>query len=1776
MAGGLGFDGHETMLLPPLDLAVMAATLRNSGETVEVIDADPLGLDGQGVYQRVAGQNWNVIIGTASLPTLNHDAAFLAGLRKFHPLAKIIGKTLVRDHAVLQSFLQKSGADFVIHGEADLNILQLLHGHSRSGTAWLERQGLSHAPVFHFDAGEPVQDLDNLPFAARDLLPNSRYSYPLLGSPVATLQTSRGCPYPCGYYCPYPLVEGVKWRAQSPQRIFNELQDIIETVGLRKVYFRDATFTLNQRRIHQLCDLIIDANWSFEWVCETRVDCLSDDLLDKMKAAGCIGLLVGVETGDEQIMHDKEGKKGLTIPKLTRLREKTFQLGIRLHFLLIVGLPKETRESLVSTYDLMFQHQPDTVGITIITPYPGTPLYEEGVREGWVDSFQWENYGGHQVVMHTPHLTREDLVVGKRFLEEGFTLLHKQRTSSFAPELAALSVQHYDDLLRWAYELDEPVARIQECAIAARVEDAYSVGEEPSGGSIGIATPNSSMSSPLISVIIPTFNRRAILRKTLLGMASQTLPPEQFEVIVIDDGSSDDTMEMLQKWKAPFQLRAFTQSHGGPNVARNFGLQQAKSWIVLLTGDDMIPGPSFLESHLKFHLSHKEPVQAMIGFIDWSPEIPVTPFMRFITSPEGGHQFSFHLAKEGKVDFRLFYTSNLSLKREFISLEPGPFDTDFTYPAYDDIELGYRLTNRGMQLHFQSQAVTYHHHEITLPAFVERQKSAGRMAWILDRKQPDIKQFLPLTELSEPNVPDSEELRKLLELVLELEKPDPQKLGLFRSQGEAFDQVYARTILYPVYSKLLYSAQCFGAREATKSGGMLHADTPNTREESSGSLTKLSPTQEGKGVSTGRRFFSQSSSMASQGSSQLSKVIAIPNDPICGKIRLVNPLGACRDRLWLEGQVVGEGEVGRDGLTLPTGQGIIWLLQRTSRFEERFVRDALMKGTRIVHDLDDLLWEIPEDNVNKKVIGPGLVAHLMKLLRVAECVTVSTEPLQQALETLGIQSTILPNCLVADEWIGLKPQRGVGRRPRIGWAGQAGVHRQDIAIMTYLIEALGDEVEWVFLGEAPQHARQPGKSWELHSMVDLVNFPRALANLHLDLALAPLAPSKFNEAKSDLRLLQYGILGYPVIATDIFPHQHAPVTRVPNEAKAWLQAIREHIYNAEAADAKGKELRQWVLDNRLLEQWAPCYRAAWLGRAGQKKSGSLSDGHPIVLSSSSSLYQPSLKTAFECSIIIPVFNKVELTRQCLIHLAEVTDGCSYEVIVVDNNSTDGTKELLANLGGDIQVISNPENFGFAKACNQGAAAAKGRNFVFLNNDTIPKPGWLQALVDEVETHQDVAVVGSKLLYPDETIQHAGVVFSKNCLTPYHIFNGAPGDLHAANVRREFQAVTAACFLIRRKDFEAIGGFDEAFRNGFEDVDLCLKIRERGRKVVYQPKSVLYHLEHQTPGRKDPEAERHNGNLLMSRWASKIVVDEDLYTVPEGYANRYYFRDGWLRQSLEPFQSDEEKTQWNRVQRVQELLLSWRYATTQGLKGQDDRELHTLLSDDLEWPEDSEVLRWAAKLCNSLQLFDGERAFWKRTLSFGEDRETREQLAKLALNVKDLSEAAHHVQALLRSDPNNGSGYWFQGILLMQSQQCAEAARSFRRAIQYGYDARKAGIGLGMACMGMGDVEEAWKIFEQVGSDHPDDAEAMNGLIQSGTSLQRWEGLGQWLSRYVERNPADCDMRFALAGVEFRAGRMASAKQQFEMLSLLKPDYEGLTDLKVLLQPAPVDTHAFAT
>ena len=151
----------------------------------------------------------------------------------------------------------------------------------------------------------------------------------------------------------------------------------------------------------------------------------------------------------------------------------------------------------------------------------------------------------------------------------------------------------------------------------------------------------------------------------------------------------------------------------------------------------------------------------------------------------------------------------------------------------------------------------------------------------------------------------------------------------------------------------------------------------------------------------------------------------------------------------------------------------------------------------------------------------------------------------------------------------------------------------------------------------------------------------------------------------------------------------------------------------------------------------------------------------------------------QVSIIIPAFNNLALTRQCLEAVRKTADPVPAEIIVVDNGSTDGTSAYLLQEqeAGHLQAIINSENLGFAKACNQGARAAAGHYIVFLNNDTIAQPHWLEEMVHVAESDTNIGIVGSKLLFPDGTIQHAGVVVSASKL-PYHIYRGCPGDLPA--------------------------------------------------------------------------------------------------------------------------------------------------------------------------------------------------------------------------------------------------------------------------------------------------------------------------------------------------------------------------------------------------------------
>lgn len=269
-----------------------------------------------------------------------------------------------------------------------------------------------------------------------------------------------------------------------------------------------------------------------------------------------------------------------------------------------------------------------------------------------------------------------------------------------------------------------------------------------------------------------------------------------------------------------------------------------------------------------------------------------------------------------------------------------------------------------------------------------------------------------------------------------------------------------------------------------------------------------------------------------------------------------------------------------------------------------------------------------------------------------------------------------------------------------------------------------------------------------------------------------------------------------------------------------------------------------------------------------------------------------------CSIIIPVHNRASLTRQCLNRLLQLETTIHPKIIVIDGASTDLTAETLNAYGEQIRAITLPDNPGFAAACNLGATLATTDTLIFLNNDTLPQPGWLENLLDYARAHPHAAMIGAKLLYPDDTVQHAGVVICQDHY-PRHIYTSFPADHPAVNKSRPFQIVTAACALVRRDLFAAFDGFDLSYSNGYEDVDFCLRLGAAGHEIHYCHTAVLIHLESATRPLQAPEK---NLQLYRERWLARVVPDEFNYYLEDGLIEVDYSPSYPLQMKISPLLS----------------------------------------------------------------------------------------------------------------------------------------------------------------------------------------------------------------------------------------------------------------------------------
>lgn len=356
---------------------------------------------------------------------------------------------------------------------------------------------------------------------------------------------------------------------------------------------------------------------------------------------------------------------------------------------------------------------------------------------------------------------------------------------------------------------------------------------------------------------------------------------------------------------------------------------------------------------------------------------------------------------------------------------------------------------------------------------------------------------------------------------------------------------------------------------------------------------------------------------------------------------------------------------------------------------------------------------------------------------------------------------------------------------------------------------------------------------------------------------------------------------------------HNMVLRVAEQARN-IYHVRKVLYHWRVhpgSTAAGSGEKPWTQESG---------RIAVQEHLDRMKIDALVTDDPIIANSYNVEYRvPS--PAPRISIIIPNKDCPVLLRRCIESIYQKTDYANYEIILVENNSDEASTfslyEELKSQYRNLRVISYEGTFNFSKICNYGAQFASGELLLFLNNDTEVISGdWLTRMVGQLQRER-VGIVGAKLLYPDDTVQHLGVVFPRDF--PQHVGRFQPADASGyfgmQHFPKEYSAVTGACLMMRKAEFEALDGFDAEFAVAYNDVDLCLRARESGKLVVCEPRACLYHYESVSRG-YDADSKvkmlrfRREMARLMS--AHPAVFNADPYYNENCAPGSLYYQLGW--------------------------------------------------------------------------------------------------------------------------------------------------------------------------------------------------------------------------------------------------------------------------------------------
>lgn len=399
--------GFETIVVPPLGLLYLAATLKNNNIFVSILDAFALNLSWNEFENKVKEFKADIIGIGGMTPVIDVYERAIKLCRKYCKFLIMGGPHL---SAYKQSiFKEIPEIDYGIVGEAEYSFLNLIKCLRENNYDDIYKiPGVLTKDFYKGDIAK-VNNLDEIPFPARDLIPISKYHYSIgKYNPVFTMMTSRGCPYQC-IFCD-KTVFGSKWRARSPENVVDEIEEIIKKYKGKYIIFYDDLFTVNKKRVISICKLIIERGLKIEWKCEGRVDRVDEEMLEWMKKAGCSVIAYGIESGNQESLNYL--RKNFNVEHIENAFYLTKKMGIKILAYFILGIPNENYSEALKSIDFACKLNPDYIQFSLLSPTYGTRLYSEAIQKGWYREIDAKDPLGKDIkraVLISPEWTEDKL-----------------------------------------------------------------------------------------------------------------------------------------------------------------------------------------------------------------------------------------------------------------------------------------------------------------------------------------------------------------------------------------------------------------------------------------------------------------------------------------------------------------------------------------------------------------------------------------------------------------------------------------------------------------------------------------------------------------------------------------------------------------------------------------------------------------------------------------------------------------------------------------------------------------------------------------------------------------------------------------------------------------------------------------------------------------------------------------------------------------------------------------------------------------------------------------------------------------------------------------------------------------------------------------------------------------------------------------------------------------------------------------------------------------------